>query len=67
MLDILLNGVTKQIASDFTIAALVKELDLENKKLAVEVNMEIIPRSQFEIYTLKSGDKVEVIHAVGGG
>ncbi|MFK5971035.1 MAG: sulfur carrier protein ThiS [Candidatus Marithrix sp.] len=67
MPDILLNGEEKQIASDFTVAALVKELNLENKKLAVEVNMEIIPRSQFEQHTLESGDKIEVIHAVGGG
>ncbi len=67
MPDILLNGALKQVTSDFTVAALVKELNLENKKLAVEVNMEIIPRSQFEQHILKSGDKVEVIHAVGGG
>ncbi len=67
MPDILLNGAEKQITNDFTIAALIKELNLENKKLAVEVNMEIIPRSQFERHTLKTGDKVEFIHAVGGG
>ncbi len=67
MPEILLNGTTKQIANDFTIATLVKELNLENKRLAVEVNMEIIPRSQFEKYVLVAEDNVEIIHAVGGG
>jgi len=67
MPEILLNGEVKQVANDFTIAALIKDLNVATKRLAVEVNMEIVPRSQFEQYVLSTGDKVEIIHAVGGG
>ncbi len=67
MPEILLNGEVKQVANDFTIAALIKDLNIETKRLAVEVNMEIVSRSQFEQYVLSAGDKIEIIHAVGGG
>ncbi|MDM8566887.1 sulfur carrier protein ThiS [Candidatus Halobeggiatoa sp. HSG11] len=67
MPEILLNGEPKQITNDLTVAALIKDLDLENKRLAVEINQEIVPRSQFEQCILAVGDKVEIIHAVGGG
>ncbi len=43
------------------------ELDLSNKRLAVEVNLNIVPRSQFAEYFLQAGDKVEIIHAIGRG
>jgi sulfur carrier protein len=66
-MEIFLNGETRQIEKACNITNLLKELELENKKLAVEVNLEIIPRSQFNDYTLSKGDKVEIIQAIGGG
>jgi len=66
-MEIFLNGKAQQIEDNFHILALIKKLSLENKRLAVEVNEEIVPRSQFEHYFLSAGDKVEIIHAIGGG
>ncbi len=66
-MEITLNGETKQIAEHTTVQHLLAELDLTQKRLAIEVNQEIIPRSQFEQYILQVNDKVEIVHAIGGG
>ena len=66
-MEIFLNGKTQQIENDCHIAALIKQLNIENKRLAVEVNLEIVPRSQFESHVLSAGDKVEIVQAIGGG
>lgn len=66
-MEIFLNGKTEQVENTFHILALIKKLNLENKRLAIEVNEEIVPRSQFEDYFLSAGDKVEIVHAIGGG
>jgi sulfur carrier protein len=50
-----------------TIADLVKQMDLAGKRLAVEVNREIIPKSTHATFTLKEHDTIEIIHAIGGG
>jgi len=44
-----------------------QDLGIADKKLALEVNEEIVPRSMLSEYIIQSGDKVEVIHAIGGG
>ncbi|MEK7990201.1 MAG: sulfur carrier protein ThiS [Thiotrichaceae bacterium] len=66
-MEIELNGEPKQIAQQATIQDLLVELALTQKRLAIELNQQIIPRSQFEQTILKSNDKVEVVHAIGGG
>jgi len=66
-MQIFLNGEIRQVENDCNITALIKELNLENKRLAVEVDQEIIPRSQFTTHLLAEGNKVEIIHAIGGG
>lgn len=66
-MDIFLNGKIQPVEEDCTIAVLIKKLNLENKRLAVEVNLEIVPRSQFEQQVLSAGDKVEIVQAIGGG
>ena len=50
-----------------TISALVVTLNLVGKRLAIEKNGEILPRSQFDTILLKNGDKLEIVGAVGGG
>ena len=67
MMDIFLNGEMQKIDDGINITNLIKELDLENKRLAVEVNLDIVPRSQFDSYVLSAGDKVEIVRAIGGG
>ena len=66
-MNIVLNGENCQCKTDATIQALLEEQKLTNKRVAVEINMEVIPRSQFSNHQLHEGDKVEIVHAIGGG
>lgn len=66
-MEIFVNGENQQVVENYKIINLIQDLKLENKRLAVEVNLTIIPRSQFETYLLSAGDKIEIIQAIGGG
>jgi sulfur carrier protein len=67
-MQIIINGNTRQLAHEnVTISALVVTLNLTGKRLAIEKNGEIVPRSQFDTVTLRDGDKLEIVGAVGGG
>jgi len=66
-MHILLNGQEKQFSTPVTIQALLQEMGLAERRVAVEVNREIIPRSQHDVYQLKNDDRVEVVFAIGGG
>ena len=67
MTTIILNGDSKQLADTTTVAQLLAELAMGEKRVAVELNQEIVPRSEHEKVTLKEGDQVEVVQAIGGG
>lgn len=67
MITIILNGKDKQIDNSSSIEQLLKNLNLENKRLAVEINENIVPRSEFNSHILKDADKVEIVQAIGGG
>jgi len=67
MISIVLNGEDKQIDKHSNIEQLLKNLNLDNKRLAVEINHEIIPRSSFSSHTLNESDRVEIVQAIGGG
>ena len=67
-MNITINGNAKQLDSEnMTIAALVVTLNLAGKRLAIEKNGEIVPRSQFDAVNLQEGDTLEIVGAVGGG
>lgn len=67
-MKISINGNIKQFDSEnMTISALVVTLNLTGKRLAIEKNGEIVPRSQFAEAKLQDGDKLEIVGAVGGG
>jgi sulfur carrier protein len=66
-MQIQLNGEPKTLADQSTLADLVENLDLAGKRIAIEVNREIIPRSLHATHALQEGDAVEVVHAIGGG
>ncbi|MGD8677372.1 MAG: sulfur carrier protein ThiS [Chromatiales bacterium] len=66
-MQILLNGETREIAPDATLEMLIAELDLGEKRFAVEINEELVPRSTFAGRTLAEGDRVEIVTAIGGG
>ncbi|WP_164157057.1 sulfur carrier protein ThiS [Sandarakinorhabdus rubra] len=66
-LSILLNGDPRHVAAGTTIAGLLASLDLPAEKVAVERNLEIVPRSTFAKVVLTEGDRLEIVHFVGGG
>ena len=64
---ILLNGDPLDLPTALDVAALLQRLGLAEKRVAVEVNREIVPRSQHAGRLLCDGDEVELVHAMGGG
>ena len=66
-MQITVNGEIRDAAEGLTVAALLGELELAGKRLAVEVNEDVIPRSQHPGHALRDGDRVEIVHAIGGG
>ena len=62
-----LNGQATELPDRLTARALLERLELAGKRVALEVNGEIVPRSAHVAHELKDGDSVEIIHAVGGG
>lgn len=66
-MHISLNGKLSETLPAATIAVLIEQLQLEGKRLAVEVNEEVVPRSRYAQYRLSEGDRVEIVHAIGGG
>jgi sulfur carrier protein len=67
MLNIIINGEARQFAAELTVAALTEQLALSGKRIAVERNGEIVPKSQHMSTRLVSGDRLEIVVAVGGG
>lgn len=66
-MNITVNGAPTQVPAGVPMSALVEQLGLAGQRIAVEVNEELIPRSRFAGHRLAEGDRVEIIHAVGGG
>ena len=66
-LEIRLNGEPRTLETDCTVALLVESMGLADRRIAVAVNREVIPRSQFSKRALAEGDRVEILKAVGGG
>lgn len=64
---IVLNGVDHDLPDSTTIEALVVTQNLTARRIAVEVNGAIVPKSQHAARTLAEGDRVEIVHALGGG
>jgi len=62
-----LNGESFELPDGQTVAHLLERLDLTGKRVAVELNLDIVPRSQHAATALSEGDQVEVVHAIGGG
>ena len=67
-MDITLNGETRHFETvPPTIAALILAEGLGQRRVAVEVNGEIVPRGRHDTHQLQAGDRVEIVHALGGG
>ena len=62
-----LNGEPFELPDGASVEALLTRLELTGRRVAVELNQDIVPRSQHAATALADGDQVEVVHAIGGG
>jgi sulfur carrier protein len=66
-MNIEINGNSREVADGTTVSALLRELEVTQPHVAVEVNLELVPRAQHAATTLCEGDRLEVVTLVGGG
>jgi thiazole synthase len=61
------NGDLRHVTVGLTLAEMLRELGLDPRKVAVERNLEIVPRAAFDEAVVEEGDRLEIVHFVGGG
>ncbi len=66
-MQIVLNGETRTVAPGLSVTGLLADLGIDVRKVAVERNLEIVPKSAFETTVLADGDRLEIVHFIGGG
>ena len=66
-MNIFVNQKKIIISKESTIINILANLDIENKYLAVEINENILPKSEYDKYIIQENDKIEIINAIGGG
>ena len=66
-LEVVVNGDAKKLAAACTVADLLEALDMGGRRVAVAVNRDIVLRSSYPKVQLTSGDRIEILEAVGGG
>lgn len=66
-MDIQLNGDALAVAEGTTVLSLLQQQGLGERRVAVEVNGDIVPRGRHPGHVLRDGDRVEIVHALGGG
>jgi sulfur carrier protein len=67
VIELIVNGESRAFSAPLTLAALIESLDLVGKRIAIERNGEIVPRSAHASTELANGDRLEIVVAVGGG
>ncbi len=66
-MQIIVNGEQRDVTEGLTAEQLVSEMEITGQRIAMEVNLEIVSRSRYSEHIFQAGDKVEIVHAVGGG
>ena len=66
-MEVIINGETRTVADGTTVAQLIVELGLGDRRVAVERNREVVPRAQHGSTVLAAGDRIELVTFVGGG
>lgn len=67
MIDLVINGEPRTFPAPLTLSQLIDTLDMAGKRIAIEKNGEIVPRSRHAETALAQGDRLEIVVAVGGG
>ena len=63
----IVNGENHNLADGTTVAALLATLELGNRRVAVELNQDLVPKTEFSSRVIREGDRLEIVHFVGGG
>ena len=66
-MQVTINGESRDLAAGKTVADLLRELGIDGRKVAVERNLEIVPKSAFNATEVADGDRLEIVHFIGGG
>jgi sulfur carrier protein len=66
-MTVTINGETRTLPASITLSALVESLGMKSDRVAVELNREIVPRDRWPQTALNEGDRLEIVHFVGGG
>lgn len=66
-MNVFLNGEAREVDGDCTLADLLESSGHSMRRVAVEVNRDIVPRSGHSTHRLAEGDRIEIVHAIGGG
>lgn len=66
-MEITVNSQNRTVDTGTTLSALINEMGLDDKRIAIEYNRDILSREQFPTITLQAGDTVEIVNFVGGG
>ena len=66
-MQVTINGETRDVPSDLTVEELLREIGTKQERVAVELNLEVVPRAEFGERRVRDGDSLEVVHFVGGG
>ncbi len=66
-MQISINGESRELENSLTLTQLLEQLELPSRQVAIEVNLELIPRDKHSEYELQPGDKLEIVTLAGGG
>ena len=66
-MNILVNGAHREVPEGITVAALLRELEMTGRHVAVEVNLQLVPKARHAEHLLREADRLEVVTLVGGG
>ena len=66
-MSVVINGENREIPSPITVTVLLRDLGLDARKIALEHNLEIVPRSAYDKTLVSDGDRLEIVHFIGGG
>ncbi len=66
-MEITINSQTRTVDAGTNLSALIDEMGLDDKRIAIEYNRDILAREQFSTITLQAGDTIEIVNFVGGG
>jgi thiamine biosynthesis protein ThiS len=67
MIRVIVNNASQELADSTTIVSLLEQMKFDPKRVAVEVNRRVVPKSEHSEHRLSSGDSIEIVTLVGGG